>query len=121
MNKTKLAALLADHPDLFRHQQNEGSLLSARQLELLRQMIVKNEAALFEALKQDLGKPALEAYGGETGFVIREIDGALKNLDRWARPTRVRTPLVYLPAGASSIRNPMAWRLSSGRGTSQSS
>jgi len=69
-------------------------------------MIVRNEAALFEALKQDLGKPAFESYGGETGFVVREIDGALKNLDRWAKPRRVATPLAYFPGKSRIYQEP---------------
>src|SRR5512139_4063910 len=68
------------------------------QLRALRQAIVENENALFLALRADLGKPAFEAYGGETGIVIAEIDHALRHLRSWSRLRRVRTPLAQFPA-----------------------
>jgi len=34
--------------------------------------VIENESALFQALREDLGKPAFEAYGGETGIVIAD-------------------------------------------------
>lgn len=97
MNKASITGRLAAHRSFFACHRTKDLSFRREQLYQLRQMIVKSEAALFEALKEDLGKPAVEAYGGETGFVIREIDAALKNLDRWARPQRVRTPLVHFP------------------------
>jgi aldehyde dehydrogenase (NAD+) len=106
MNKTELANLLSDHRTFFATNRTKDLSFRREQLKQLRQMIVKNEAALFEALKQDLGKPAFEAYGGETGFVIREIDAALKNLDRWSRPRRVRTPLVHFPGRSFIYQEP---------------
>jgi aldehyde dehydrogenase (NAD+) len=106
MNRTKLSGLLADHRTFFSTNRTKDLSFRREQLKQLRRMIVKNEPALFEALKQDLGKPAFEAYGGETGFVIREIDAALNNLGHWARPRRVSTPLVHLPGRSIIYQEP---------------
>ena len=68
------------------------------QLTKLRNAIASREAAVLEAVKQDLGRPAEEAYTSEVGIVLHEIDLARKHLAAWARPRKVRTPLVLFPA-----------------------
>ena len=70
------------------------------QLARLRAAIVAREAAILEALKQDLGRPAEEAYTSEIGIVLAEIDAAGKGVAAWARPRRVRTPPVLFPAAS---------------------
>ncbi len=106
MNKTELVNLLSNHQTFFATNKTKDLSFRREQLKQLRQMIVRNEAALFEALRQDLGKSAFEAYGGETGFVVREIDVALKNLDRWSRPKRVSTPLAHFPGRSCVYQEP---------------
>ena len=70
-------------------------------------MILENEDALELALAEDLGKPATEAQITEIGFVLAELDFALKNLSRWLRPTRVHVPAAMLPATAKVISEPL--------------
>jgi aldehyde dehydrogenase (NAD+) len=72
-------------------------------LRALRSALAAREADLLAALAEDLGKPAAEAYLSEVGLVIREIDYVLKRLSSWARPRRVRTPLLSRP-GTSWIQ-----------------
>jgi len=70
------------------------------QLGKLRDAIASREAAILEAVKQDLGRPAEEAYTSEIGIVRAEIDVARKRLAAWARPRKVRTPLLLFPAAS---------------------
>jgi aldehyde dehydrogenase (NAD+) len=77
------------------------------QLQAMRKMLTEREPELLEALAADLGKPRLEAWATDIGFVISEIDHALKHLRRWTRPTRVRTPLVTKPARARLVPEPL--------------
>jgi aldehyde dehydrogenase (NAD+) len=77
------------------------------QLQAMRKMLTEREPELLEALAADLGKPRLEAWATDVGFVISEIDHALKHLRRWTRPTRVRTPLVTKPARARLVPEPL--------------
>ncbi len=67
------------------------------QLDALRRLIEENEAQLFQALRDDLGKSTTEAWAGELGFLISEISYTRKNLWSWMRPTRVQTPLACQP------------------------
>ena len=75
-------------------------------LKALRRLLVSEEAAFLDALKQDLGKPPAESWLGEIGFVLGEIDRALKSLPSWTRPERARTPLLLLPARSRVVPEP---------------
>jgi len=67
------------------------------QLSALKKTLLEHEEDIFEALHQDLRRPVTESFFGETLFVINELDDALRNLSRWARPQRTATPLMMYP------------------------
>ena len=60
----------------------------------LRQEILRQEEAICEALKADLGKSATESYMSEIGMVLDDIRFQLKHLKRNMRNKRVKTPLA---------------------------
>jgi aldehyde dehydrogenase (NAD+) len=76
-------------------------------LEELRDVIVKYEEELFQALAQDLGKSREEAYATEVGMVLGEIRITLKNLRRWSATQPVRTNLLNFPSSSRIIRDPL--------------
>lgn len=76
------------------------------QLTKLRAAVAGREAAILDAVKQDLGRPAEEAYTSEVAIVLAEIDQALKHLEAWARPRKVRTPMVLFPAASAIHTGP---------------
>ena len=75
----------------------------ARQLHGIERLCTEAEEEIGAALKTDLGKPFLEAYGTEIGFLKKEARHARKHLKEWLRPERVPSPLVVQP-GRSEIR-----------------
>jgi aldehyde dehydrogenase (NAD+) len=77
-----------------------------RALAALRRAIDAHEGALLAALADDLGKPALEAFTTEIGFLHLEIGHALRNLPRWLRPQRVRWDPFQFPGRAVIHRDP---------------
>ena len=77
------------------------------QLRALRRLLVEERPTLEKALKDDLGKPALEAHTTEIGYVINEIDHTLKHLASWLRPKRVTVPMAMAPAKAWWVREPL--------------
>ncbi|UCE85914.1 MAG: aldehyde dehydrogenase family protein [Deltaproteobacteria bacterium] len=77
------------------------------QLERLRALLVENGDALVETLREDLGKPVLEAWAADIVGVAAEIKGFRKKLRRWMRPERVATPLEQRPARARIVREPL--------------
>jgi aldehyde dehydrogenase (NAD+) len=74
------------------------------QLQQLRRMLVEQEAAIQQALADDLGKSGFEAYATEIAPALAETDLALRSLKRWMKPQRVSTPLICWP-GRSRIEH----------------
>jgi len=71
-----------------------------QQLAGLRQMMIEGDAELTEALRQDLGRPSMEAYAADIGHTKAELRHIDKHLDKWMRRTKVRVPLTVAPAKA---------------------
>ncbi|HPE17705.1 MAG TPA: aldehyde dehydrogenase [Tenuifilaceae bacterium] len=69
--------------------------------------IKKYEGKIGEALWTDLRKSKEEAYLTETSIVLQETKNHIKNLKRWARPKRVRTPIHLLPSSSWTIYEPL--------------
>ena len=76
------------------------------QLEILKKTILNWEDAICDALYTDLGKTHEEAYMTEVGMVLSEIGFFMKNLAKWARPKKVRSPLALFPARSYILREP---------------
>ncbi len=77
------------------------------ELRAMQRMLSEGENELMDALRQDLGKPAVEARLTDLSFVDAEIDVMLANLGRWARPERVAVPAVQQPGHATVVREPL--------------
>jgi aldehyde dehydrogenase (NAD+) len=67
------------------------------QLKAVQRMMSECESELFDALRSDLGKSALESFATETSFVSADAAYSYKNLNRWSRKQRVTTPIVGQP------------------------
>lgn len=70
------------------------------QLAGLRRMMDEADGELVEALRQDLGRPAMEAYAADIGHTKAELRHIAKHVGRWMQPTKVRVPLTVAPAKA---------------------
>ncbi len=77
----------------------------------LRQVIIDNESLILKALKDDLNKSEFEAYSSEIGFVIKEIDLALKHIEKWNKPQKVKTSLINKPGRSYFVYEPFGTAL----------
>ncbi len=75
-------------------------------LKNLKRVLIKNADRIAEALSADLRKPLFESYASETGYIIKEINFALKNLPKWVRRKRTRSILATLPSSNYIINEP---------------
>lgn len=66
------------------------------QLSQLKNSIIKYEEEILAALEKDLGKPAFEGYATEIGFLLNSINHVMKNLKKWAKKKRIKTPIHQL-------------------------
>ncbi len=86
------------------------------QLKKLKQAVLDYQDELSEALHEDLGKSAVEAYLCDIGPVIAEVNEILSGLKKWARPEKhfsglmcfpsTRTTVYKMPYGVSLIISP---------------
>lgn len=78
-----------------------------KQLKALKTLLETHAAEFEDALAHDLGKNPTETNLVEVGFVIAEIDYALRHLRSWLKPRPVSVPGALQPARASIIREPL--------------
>ena len=100
------APLLQQQRTFFQTGATRDLAFRKAQLRKLKQSVVDREAQIFQALHADLRKPEFESYF-ELYEVIQEIDCALKHLDRWAKPEKIRLPLIQQPARAFRVPEPL--------------
>jgi aldehyde dehydrogenase (NAD+) len=77
------------------------------QLQKLRDAVRKYETQLHEALYIDLKKSPEECWVTETGFLLSEINAALKNIKEWMQPDHVPTNLLNMPSKSFVMKEPL--------------
>lgn len=110
MNNTsaeELAAIRHSQAEAFRSGETIGLDVRRANLKLLKKALLKWEKPLTEALRADLHKSYEEAYLTEISIVLSEIDNHIRNLHRWTRPQRKRTPLKMFPSRSEIISEPL--------------
>lgn len=102
---------LRDELKLMRDFFNSGATQSFQfrreQLLSLKNAIQKNESLIYEALYKDLKKSPEECWVTENGNVIAEINHALKNLQLWMKPEKVKTNLLNFPSSSFIMKEPL--------------
>ena len=68
--------------------------------------INKYQDEIFDALKCDLNKSYNESFISEVGFVISELNHAIKKIDEWVKPKKVRDTLFSFPSKSHIIAEP---------------
>ncbi len=78
-----------------------------KQLQVLKDAMVKHEQEIYTALYSDLKKSPEECWVTENGFVFAEINHTLKKLAAWMKPERVSTNLLNLPSKSFILPEPL--------------
>lgn len=101
----------ADNLQLMRSFFNSNACLPVSfrlaQLKKLRSAIKKYELQIYEALKSDLGKSIEESWVTENGFILSEINHAIKHLEEWVAPESVPTNLLNFPGKSYVVPEPL--------------
>ena len=77
-----------------------------KNLKKLRHAILSYEDKIIQALYDDLGKSAFEAYETEIGVTLHELRHMIRNLPRYAKTKRVTTPFTHFPSLSRIYRDP---------------
>lgn len=92
--------------EYFKREQTVELTFRLEALKKLKASIEKHEKDIYEALKQDLNKAPLESYAAEIGLIYTELKDAIKNLRKWNRKKRVRTPMVHFLSSSYMVSEP---------------
>lgn len=93
----------AQHQEFFSSNTTRDLTWRKHQLQQIKRLALENEQLFLDALYQDLGKPAQEAWITEVSYVTGDVDHVCKKLNRWAKKRSVATPIVAQP-GRSFIK-----------------
>ncbi len=88
---SNVAAIISKQREFFQTGQTQNVDFRLAQLKILKQAIVEQEQAIFQALEADLHKPEFETYISEI-LVTKEIDYAIKHLKSWTQPQKTAVP-----------------------------
>jgi aldehyde dehydrogenase (NAD+) len=100
--KQMINEIISEQEKLFQTQKTKKIKFRLEQLSQLKSAIRNYEEKIYEALYADLHKSKVEAYSAEIGLVLKEISLFQKKLISWAKPQRVKTPLLF-PGSKSRI------------------
>jgi aldehyde dehydrogenase (NAD+) len=99
-NTEEIAELIEAQQHFFHQGFTKPYAFRKGQLNVLKAVIKRNEQAIIEALRADLGKSPFEAYATEIGVIYEEINHAQKNLRMWMQPKRAATPFTLFPSSS---------------------
>jgi acyl-CoA reductase-like NAD-dependent aldehyde dehydrogenase len=108
---TEIQNTLTRQRQFFNSGRTKDLNFRLEKLNLLKKALIQNEASIFEALKNDLSKSAYEGYLTEIGLALNEIRFASRNLKSWAKPKKVKTPVILWFASSTIYPQPyFHWR-----------
>lgn len=91
----------------FKSQATKPLAFRKQKLKALKKNIKFHEKALYQALKEDLGKHSVEAFATEIGYILNSINHYRKDLKKWARKRAVETPFFLFPAKSFLMKEPL--------------
>ncbi|KAI4336469.1 hypothetical protein L6164_014991 [Bauhinia variegata] len=77
------------------------------QLKGIAKMLEEKEKDIIEALYKDLSKPGFEAFISEVSQARSSCNEALKELNNWMKPEKVKTSITTYPSSAEIVSEPL--------------
>ena len=104
MTEQEIKDILQQQNHFFSSGKTIPAEFRLKQLESLKEAMIRHEADLAAALKEDLGKSRMESYMCEIGLTLSELTWMQKHLRSLMRSKRVSTPASQF--AAKSFRSP---------------
>jgi aldehyde dehydrogenase (NAD+) len=98
--------LLQQQDEFFKAKETQSVAFRKKSLIRLKKAILVNEDTILDALYKDLRKPKFEAYTSEIAVVITELDYFIKNIEKLAKPKRVKSSLLNFPSADYIYKDP---------------
>lgn len=104
MTEQEIRDILQQQNHFFSSGKTIPAEFRLKQLESLKEAMIRHEADLAAALNEDLGKSRMESYMCEIGLTLSELTWMQKHLRSLMRSKRVSTPAAQF--AAKSFRSP---------------
>ncbi len=106
MIKYQISTIIENQQNFFNSHQTLDPGFRKLHLSKLKKVIKSCENEIEQALLADLGKGSFEVFASEIGLVQHELTHHIKNLGKWTKPKRARTPLHAIPAYSYVTKQP---------------
>ena len=97
---------LQQQDEFFKSKETQSVAFRKKSLIRLKKAILDNEDEILDALYKDLRKPKFEAYTSEIAVVITELEYFIKNIEKLAKPKRVKSSLLNFPSADYIYKDP---------------
>ena len=106
MTEQEIKDILQQQNHFFSSGKTIPAEFRLKQLESLKEAMIRHEADLAAALKEDLGKSRMESYMCEIGLTLSELTWMQKHLRSLMRSKRVSTPAAQFAAKSFGSPSP---------------
>lgn len=103
---TTITTILKSQKEFYNTGVTKQIQFRKQSLFTLKRIIKEYEEEILLALEKDLCKSAFEAYVTEIGMVLEEINFMLKNMKKFLKKRKVRTPMTQFPSRSVVYREP---------------
>ncbi len=90
----------------YASKQTRSYAFRYKQLSIMRELILKHEDEIIEALEKDLGKSSYESITSEIGVTLSEINYLMKNLKRLMKTKKVKTNIINVGSKSYLYKEP---------------
>lgn len=101
-----LKTLFEAQRTFFDHGNTSSYAFRKNALIQLKRSIKKYQSDLLEAMYLDYKKPEMEAFIGDVGVVLEELNYTIRHLKYWMESEAVSTPITLMPAKSKVVYNP---------------
>lgn len=98
--------IVSQQRDFFLTNETKSIDFRLKQLKKLKQAVEKYSDDIYDALWKDLHKCKEEAFLTEINIVLTEINDHMKNIKKWSKPKKVKTPLYLMPSKSRVMYEP---------------
>ena len=105
-NVIDFKSIITEQRNFFNSGKTKDVNFRIRQLKLLASLLSKYENDIISAVYEDLKKPEYEGFITEIGGTRLELNYALKNVKKWAKPKKIRAPLSQFKGSGKIFPEP---------------
>ena len=98
--------IVSQQRDFFLTNETKSIDFRLKQLKKLKSAVEKYSDDIYDALWKDLHKCKEEAFLTEINIVLTEINDHMKNIKKWSKPKKVKTPLYLMPSKSRVMYEP---------------